>query len=76
MKKLASLILALILCLGLASTALAEGETVAVVLKTLSSEYLELRHGRLRCGRGGSGHHGDGYRPRRRERYFRPGFHD
>ena len=39
MKKLASLILALILCLGLASTALAEGETVAVVLKTLSSEY-------------------------------------
>ena len=30
MKKLASLILALILCLGLASTALAEGETVAM----------------------------------------------
>ena len=39
MKKLASLFLALILCLGLAAPAFAEGETVAVGLKTLSSEY-------------------------------------
>lgn len=39
MKKLVSLILALMLCLSLAVPAMAEGETIAVVLKTLSSEY-------------------------------------
>ena len=39
MKKAFSIILALVLCLIMATPVLAEGETIAVVLKTLSSEY-------------------------------------
>ena len=39
MKKLLSLVLAAMMCLAFAAPTLAEGETIAVVLKTLSSEY-------------------------------------
>lgn len=39
MKKLLSLVLAAMMCLVFAAPTLAEGETIAVVLKTLSSEY-------------------------------------
>ena len=39
MKKLVSLVLALMLLMAMAVPAMAEGETIAVVLKTLSSEY-------------------------------------
>ena len=39
MKKLVSILLAVCLMLAMAVPALAEGETIAVVLKTLSSEY-------------------------------------
>ena len=39
MKKLVSLVLAFMLLMAMAVPAMAEGETVAVVLKTLSSEY-------------------------------------
>ena len=39
MKKLVSMALALMLLVAMAVPAMAEGETIAVVLKTLSSEY-------------------------------------
>ena len=39
MKKLISLLLAVLMLMAMTVPAMAEGETIAVVLKTLSSEY-------------------------------------